>query len=218
MRGGPDFNCRQVAQTNAPPYTFGSVDGYGTNPRGHAEIDIRRRVETKEVVIGFGHPVYTVADPRDEVIKQVARGLSTGAGKALARIGLANYFAGALVLSWSVSHRRRGTGLRYRSARPRFGVGLETVCHPLSTLQRPTALRVPFFFVCVDRAGNISKRQSATNFDFSRIGGPVRSGPSMLRSICRDASARRSPDAGRQGLSVDRPYGLPYLGRLHCAH
>jgi len=41
-----------------------------------AEADIRRRVEAKEVVIGFGHPVYTVSDPRNEVIKRVARQLS----------------------------------------------------------------------------------------------------------------------------------------------
>jgi 2-methylcitrate synthase len=41
-----------------------------------AEADIKARVERKEVVIGFGHPVYTVADPRNQVIKQVARELS----------------------------------------------------------------------------------------------------------------------------------------------
>jgi 2-methylcitrate synthase len=41
-----------------------------------AEADIRRRVEDKEVIIGFGHPVYTVADPRNQIIKEVARGLS----------------------------------------------------------------------------------------------------------------------------------------------
>ena len=41
-----------------------------------AEADIRRRVENKEVVIGFGHPVYTIADPRNKVIKDVARRLS----------------------------------------------------------------------------------------------------------------------------------------------
>src|SRR5438552_8895004 len=45
-----------------------------------AERDIRRRVEAKEVIIGFGHPVYTVADPRNEVIKEVARKLSQGTG------------------------------------------------------------------------------------------------------------------------------------------
>jgi 2-methylcitrate synthase len=45
-----------------------------------AEADIRRRVAAKEVVIGFGHPVYTIADPRNEVIKRVARTLSEAAG------------------------------------------------------------------------------------------------------------------------------------------
>jgi 2-methylcitrate synthase len=41
-----------------------------------AEADIRRRVENKEVVIGFGHPVYTISDPRNKVIKEVAKKLS----------------------------------------------------------------------------------------------------------------------------------------------
>jgi 2-methylcitrate synthase len=45
-----------------------------------AEADIRARVERKEVVIGFGHPVYTISDPRNEVIKEVARRLSREAG------------------------------------------------------------------------------------------------------------------------------------------
>ncbi len=45
-----------------------------------AEADIRKRVEAKEVVIGFGHPVYTIADPRNKIIKEVARHLSAEAG------------------------------------------------------------------------------------------------------------------------------------------
>jgi 2-methylcitrate synthase len=45
-----------------------------------AEADIRRRVAAKEVIIGFGHPVYTVSDPRNRVIKDVARELSAQAG------------------------------------------------------------------------------------------------------------------------------------------
>ena len=45
-----------------------------------AEADIRARVERKEVVIGFGHPVYTISDPRNKVIKEVARKLSKEAG------------------------------------------------------------------------------------------------------------------------------------------
>jgi 2-methylcitrate synthase len=45
-----------------------------------AEADIRRRIAAKEVVIGFGHPVYTVSDPRNHIIKDVARRLSQDAG------------------------------------------------------------------------------------------------------------------------------------------
>jgi 2-methylcitrate synthase len=47
---------------------------------GAAEADIRKRIANKEIVIGFGHPVYTVADPRNKVIKEVARDLSKAAG------------------------------------------------------------------------------------------------------------------------------------------
>ena len=45
-----------------------------------AEADIRKRMEAKEVIIGFGHPVYTISDPRNVVIKRVAKKLSDEAG------------------------------------------------------------------------------------------------------------------------------------------
>jgi 2-methylcitrate synthase len=45
-----------------------------------AEADIRRRVANREVVIGFGHPVYTIADPRNVVIKRVAHALTSATG------------------------------------------------------------------------------------------------------------------------------------------
>ncbi|MGN6481866.1 bifunctional 2-methylcitrate synthase/citrate synthase [Luteibacter sp.] len=45
-----------------------------------AEADIRARVERKEIIIGFGHPVYTVSDPRNEIIKEIARKLCTDGG------------------------------------------------------------------------------------------------------------------------------------------
>lgn len=90
----------------------------------------------------------------------------------LARIGLANHFAGALLMPYGL-FLSSAEELRYDIERlgDRFGVGFETVCHRLSTLQRGDARGVPFFFVRVDRAGNISKRQSATDFHFSRVGG-----------------------------------------------
>ncbi len=94
------------------------------------------------------------------------------ASRKLARIGLANYFAGALLLPYG-AFLSAAESLRYdiELLEQRFDVGFETVCHRLSTLQRPGAPGVPFFFVRVDRAGNISKRQSATHFHFSRTGG-----------------------------------------------
>ena len=46
----------------------------------HAEADIRRRVEEREVIIGFGHPVYTISDPRSDIIKEVARKLADSSG------------------------------------------------------------------------------------------------------------------------------------------
>ncbi|WP_026437201.1 short-chain fatty acyl-CoA regulator family protein [Acidovorax sp. JHL-9] len=94
------------------------------------------------------------------------------AARQLAQIGLANYFAGALVLPYGRFLHAAET-LRYdiELLGQKFGVGFETVCHRLSTLQRAEAPGIPFFFVRVDRAGNISKRQSATNFHFSRTGG-----------------------------------------------
>ncbi|MEU5843763.1 short-chain fatty acyl-CoA regulator family protein [Rhodococcus sp. NPDC047139] len=92
--------------------------------------------------------------------------------KALARIGLANYFAGALILPYT-QFLRTAESLHYDIdlIGNSFEVGFETVCHRLSTLQRPGQRGVPFFFVRTDKAGNISKRQSATAFHFSRVGG-----------------------------------------------
>jgi citrate synthase len=48
-----------------------------------AEADIRARVERKEIIIGFGHPVYTVSDPRNEIIKEISRKLCTDGGNPL---------------------------------------------------------------------------------------------------------------------------------------
>jgi len=53
----------------------------------------------------------------------------------------------------------------------RFGVSYEQACHRLSTLQRANARGVPFFFLRVDPAGNVSKRFSAAGFPFMRFGG-----------------------------------------------
>jgi predicted transcriptional regulator/transcriptional regulator with XRE-family HTH domain len=109
-------------------------------------------------------------DQIEEIVTQAA--LSSAETRAVARLGLASYAAGAIILPYGM-FLQAAEALRYDIdlLRQRFQVGYETVAHRLSTLQRPGARGVPFFFVRVDRAGNISKRQSATDFHFSRVGG-----------------------------------------------
>lgn len=109
----------------------------------------------------------------DELDRQAAEDFPTSTTThALARIGIANYFAAALILPYRPFHGA-AEEFRYDVERltDRYGLGYETVCHRLSTLQRPRLRGVPFSFVRVDRAGNMSKRQSATGFHFSRAGG-----------------------------------------------
>jgi len=91
---------------------------------------------------------------------------------AQARIGLSNYFAGALVMPYGLFLRTaEANGYDIEQLAQRFGVGFEAVCHRLSTLARRSAPGLPFFFIRVDRAGNVSKRHSATDFHFSQVGG-----------------------------------------------
>ncbi|MDF1718238.1 MAG: short-chain fatty acyl-CoA regulator family protein [Antarcticimicrobium sp.] len=92
--------------------------------------------------------------------------------RAIAKIGLANYFAGAALLPYgpfleaAQTHRH---DLEVLGAR--FGASIEQVAHRLSTLQRPGAKGIPFFFARVDQAGTITKRHSATRLQFARFGG-----------------------------------------------
>ena len=92
--------------------------------------------------------------------------------RTLARLGLANYFAAAAVLPYRQFHDA-AENFRYDIERLSafYSVSYETIGHRLSTLQRPSMRGVPFSFVRVDRAGNMSKRQSATGFHFSSSGG-----------------------------------------------
>lgn len=92
--------------------------------------------------------------------------------RALARIGFANHFAAALLLPNRL-FQTTADELRYDIdlLGERFGVGFETVGHRLSTMRHASPHSIPFFFVRVDRAGNMSKRQSSVDFHFSRTGG-----------------------------------------------
>ncbi|KPP85028.1 MAG: putative transcriptional regulator [Rhodobacteraceae bacterium HLUCCA08] len=92
--------------------------------------------------------------------------------RGIAKLGLANYFAGAALLPYGrFLAAARDTRHDLEQLSDRFGASLEQIAHRLSTLQRPGAKGIPFFFVRVDQAGTITKRHSATHLQFARFGG-----------------------------------------------
>ena len=94
------------------------------------------------------------------------------AARAIAKIGLANYFAGAALMPYGAFlDAAQETRHDLEILANLFGASIEQVCHRLSTLQRPGAKGIPFFFVRVDQAGTITKRHSATRLQFARFGG-----------------------------------------------
>ncbi len=98
--------------------------------------------------------------------------LATADARALARVALANYFAGAVVMpygSFLEAARRERYDLDVLGRR--FRVGFEQVCHRLTTLRRSGAEGVPFHMIRIDVAGNISKRYSGSGIRFARFSG-----------------------------------------------
>lgn len=98
--------------------------------------------------------------------------LTSDEARALARVTLANYFAGAVLMPYApfvqaAKEERYDIDVLGR----RFRVGFEQVCHRLTTLRRPGAEGVPFHMIRIDVAGNISKRFSASGIRFARFSG-----------------------------------------------
>ena len=106
-----------------------------------------------------------------EATLDLARFQTEGA-RSIAKIGLANYFAGAALMPYGAflnAAQEQRHDLEILSHQ--FGASIEQVAHRLSTLQRPGQKGIPFFFVRVDQAGTITKRHSATRLQFARFGG-----------------------------------------------
>lgn len=138
----------------------------------------RRRILISETLLGSGR-VFNLAvqfilitrrDLLDDLVERAK--LSSDEAMGLLRATHAAYFAGALMMPYA-PFLKAAKELRYdvELLRRRFGASFEQVCHRLTTLQRPGARGVPFFFLRVDNAGNISKRLSGGGYHFARFGG-----------------------------------------------
>jgi predicted transcriptional regulator/DNA-binding XRE family transcriptional regulator len=98
--------------------------------------------------------------------------LTSDESRALCRVALANYFAGAILMPYG-SFFRAAEEERYDTdlLQHRFRANFEQICHRLTTLNRTGERGIPFHMVRVDIAGNISKKFSATGVRFPRFGG-----------------------------------------------
>jgi len=127
-------------------------------------------IETRRFLVAHRLAAIAFADAIAGIA--AAAPLAHDEARRLLSIGLANYAAGALVMPYA-AFRAGAKAVRHDIDRlsRRFGVSFEQACHRLSTLQRPGAEGIPFYFCRVDMAGNITKRHSATRLQFARFGG-----------------------------------------------
>ncbi|MFC4624940.1 short-chain fatty acyl-CoA regulator family protein [Daeguia caeni] len=117
---------------------------------------------------------YQIAElEMEDVVSAIASRADFRSSEAveICKIGLRNYFAGALVLPYQIflaAAKEMRHDLELLAAR--FGASIEQIAHRLSTLQRSGHRGVPVFFARIDRAGNITKRHSAAKLQFARYG------------------------------------------------
>ncbi|HTV90293.1 MAG TPA: short-chain fatty acyl-CoA regulator family protein [Stellaceae bacterium] len=126
--------------------------------------------ESRGFYMAFQLALLEARDAVEAIVGEAAP--SSPQAAMLIRIGLLNYVAGAVLMPY-IAFRDAARELRHdmEALAARFGVSFEQACHRLSTLQRPKARGIPFFFLRVDPAGNVSKRFSAAGFPFARYGG-----------------------------------------------
>ncbi len=92
--------------------------------------------------------------------------------RKIARRALANYAAGAMLMPYGDFYREaERNGYDIEALGRHFGTSFEQTTHRLTTLQKPSAKGVPFFFIRIDAAGNVSKRFDGGGFPFARHGG-----------------------------------------------
>ncbi|WP_420411374.1 helix-turn-helix domain-containing protein [Roseibium sp.] len=135
-------------------------------------ISIHRAVpdSSKSFLLGT---VIAELHAKDKLTSEVkAARFRTQSADSISRLALRNYFAGSLLLPYD-AFLDAASACRHDTQRlsHQMDASIEQICHRLSTLQRSGSKGIPFYFVKIDRAGNVVKRHSATRFQFARFGG-----------------------------------------------
>ena len=139
--------------------------------------------ERKEIHLsaGLDHPNRTfqlahtlgLVEKSDIIEELLSRlNIDDEAGLNRCKVELANYFAAALIMPYD-AFLEEALEYKYDFAHLslRFGVSFEQACHRATTLQREGAEGVPFFFLRIDKAGNVTKRFNSTGFNLAEYGG-----------------------------------------------
>lgn len=162
------FNKYAVRVTTLPP----EQSGLRRHTPGTGELALSSKLDRSARIFHLGHQLALLEQSKAVTAIIAESDLGTGEAAAIARVALANYFAGAVMMPYA-AFRQAAWDCRHNidQLQRQFGTSFEQVAHRFSTLQRPRAEGVPFYFLRVDMAGNISKQQTANGFRFARFGG-----------------------------------------------
>ena len=135
-------------------------------------IHLSEALDHANVIFQIAHVLCLVE--LQNLLNKLTAGTKIDAGTSLARchVELANYFAAAFLMPYE-PFLREAELMAYDidQLAARFGVSFEQTCHRVTTLQRPGAQGVPFFFLRIDKAGNVTKRFNSTSFHLAEYGG-----------------------------------------------
>ena len=183
-RAAESFSTDAGQDTDVVQAAIQALGDLGIQVRSKDDVPLRTLdSQGQELILSRRAPVATqrfqtlvqlalsIQGPLIEATLDLAR-FHSDAAREIAKIGLANYFAGATLMPYGrFLAAAKETRHDLERLADLFGASLEQVAHRLSTLQRPGTKGVPFFFVRVDQAGTITKRHSATRLQFARFGG-----------------------------------------------
>lgn len=156
----------RVVQVNDLPRTLRQYD------QSRAEVLLSEALDHPNRVFQLVHVLGLIEcrETLDRILETA--GLDDIQGRARCLVELANYFAAAVLMPYGEFLREaRASKYDFDHLATRFGVSFEQACHRATTLQREGAQGVPFFFLRVDKAGNVTKRFNATDFHLAEYGG-----------------------------------------------
>ncbi|MGI3183463.1 helix-turn-helix domain-containing protein [Nioella aestuarii] len=170
--GDLDAHIRAAFDDHGIAIRYADGEGIRRYDMARKELTLSPRTAPETQRFQLLHQYALIAQDRLlEATLDLAR-FQTDTARSIAKVGMANYYAGAVLMPYGrFMEAAAETRHDLEQLAVRFGASIEQVAHRLSTLQRPGAKGIPFFFVRVDQAGTITKRHSATRLQFARFGG-----------------------------------------------